>query len=53
MILVLRDRVAAMLKQGASEKDVVAAGLNADYPSTRLGPNQFMRQLYQELESAK
>jgi cyclase len=53
MILVLRDRVAAMLKQGASEKEVVAAGLNADYPSTRLGPNQFMRQLYEELESAR
>ena len=53
MILVLRDRVAAMLKQGASEKEVVAASLNADYPSARLGPNRFMRQLYEELAPTK
>ncbi len=53
MILALRDRVAAMVQQGSSEKDVIAAGLNADYPSTRLGPNQFMRVPYQELKAAR
>jgi cyclase len=49
MILVLRDRVAVMLNQGRSEKEVVAVGLNADYPSRRLGSNRLIRALYEEL----
>jgi cyclase len=53
MILVLRDRVAAMVKQGSSEKEVLAAELNADYPSTTLGPDRFMSELFEELESAR
>jgi cyclase len=53
MILVLRDRVLAMIRQGKSEKEVIAAELNADYPSKRLGPNRFMRSVYEELDAAK
>jgi cyclase len=53
MILVLRDRVEAMIQQGKSEKEVLAAELNADYPSSRLGPDRFTRELYKELEAAK
>jgi len=53
MILVLRDRVAAMVKQGASEGEVLDAKVNADYPSNRLGSNRIIRSIYEELTSTK
>lgn len=53
MIVILRERVAAMIQQGRSEKEVIDANLNADYPSSRLGPNRFIRALYEDLVSAK
>jgi cyclase len=53
MILVLRDRVAAMVRQGKSEDEMIDAHLNADYPSPTLGPNRFMIALYEELKASR
>jgi cyclase len=53
MILVLRDRVSAMVRQGASEGEILDAKVNADYPSKRLGSNRIIRSLYEELAPAK
>jgi glyoxylase-like metal-dependent hydrolase (beta-lactamase superfamily II) len=57
MILVLRDRVAALVKQGRTEKDVIAANPAADYDAKVAQPgttrDRFLGQLYAELSPAK
>jgi glyoxylase-like metal-dependent hydrolase (beta-lactamase superfamily II) len=53
MILVLSSRVDAMIHQGKSQEDMIAANLNADYPTSRLGRNRIIRDLYSELEESK
>ena len=54
MILVLRDRVAAMVKQGKSQQDVLAAKITADYdskvPEVGTTADRFIGQLYAELK---
>jgi cyclase len=54
MILVLRDRVAEMIKQGKSQQDVTAAKLTADYdskvPEVGTTADRFIGQLYAELK---
>jgi cyclase len=54
MILVLRDKVAAMIKQGKSQQEVVAAKLTADYdskvPEVGTTADRFIGQLYAELK---
>jgi glyoxylase-like metal-dependent hydrolase (beta-lactamase superfamily II) len=54
MILVMRDRVAALKRQGKTEQEVVAAKLTADYDSkvpgaTAMIADRFITQIYQEL----
>ena len=57
MILVLRDRVAAMVKQGKSQQDVLAAKVTADYdskvPEVGSTADRFVGQLYAELKAAQ
>lgn len=54
MILTLRDRVAAQIKQGKTQQEVVAAKLTSDYDSkvAEVGTtsDRFIGQLYQELK---
>ncbi|HLH31923.1 MAG TPA: MBL fold metallo-hydrolase [Terriglobia bacterium] len=53
MILVVRDRVATMIKQGKNAKDIIAAKPTADYDAKiEQGPQtseRFINQLYAEL----
>jgi hypothetical protein len=54
MILVMRDRVAALKRQGKSEQEVVAAKLTGDHDSkipgaTPMIADRFITQIYQEL----
>jgi glyoxylase-like metal-dependent hydrolase (beta-lactamase superfamily II) len=55
MILALRDKVAALIQQGKSEQEVLAAHPTADYDAkVPQGPetaDRFVSQLYQELKS--
>ena len=57
MILVLRDRVAAMVKEGKSQQEVLAAKLTSDYDSKVPQPgttaDRFIGQVYAELQAAK
>jgi len=55
MILVMRDRVAQLVKQGKTEQEVVAAKLTTDYDSkiagaTPMTADRFIGQLYNELK---
>ncbi len=56
MILVLRDRLAEMIKQGKSQQDVTAAKLTADFdskvPEVGTTADRFIGQLYAELKAA-
>ena len=53
MVIALRDKVAAMVKQGKTQEEVGAAKLTADYDSKvqQIGTTgeRFITQLYQEL----
>ena len=53
MVIALRDKVAALVKQGKTQEEVVAAKLTADYDSKvqQIGTtgDRFITQLYQEL----
>jgi len=53
MVIALRDKVAAMVKQGKTQEDVLAAKLTADYdskvPQVGTTGDRFITQLYQEL----
>jgi hypothetical protein len=53
MIVVLRDRVAAMIKQGKTAPEIVAAKLTADFDPKIQQPgtsaDRFINQLYAEL----
>jgi hypothetical protein len=55
MILALRDKVAALIQQGKSEQEVLAAHPTADYdakvPQGAETADRFVSQLYQELKS--
>jgi glyoxylase-like metal-dependent hydrolase (beta-lactamase superfamily II) len=57
MIIALRDRVAALIKEGKTQQDVVAAKPNADYDSKVPQPgttgDRFLGQLYAELTGGK
>ena len=57
MIVALRDRVAALIKEGKSQQDVVAAKPNADYDARVAQPgttgDRFLGQLYAELTAAR
>jgi cyclase len=53
MVLALRDKVAALVKQGKTQEEVLAAKLSAEYdakvPQTGTTGDRFITQLYQEL----
>jgi glyoxylase-like metal-dependent hydrolase (beta-lactamase superfamily II) len=53
MIVAIRDRVAALIKEGKSQQDVIAAKPNADYDGKVAQPgttgDRFLGQLYAEL----
>ena len=53
MILVLRDRVAGMIKQGKTAPEIIAAKPTADFDSKVEQPgttgDRFINQLYAEL----
>jgi cyclase len=55
MILVVRDKVAALVRQGKSEDEVLAAKPTADYdsivPNSSTTSERFVRQLYAELKT--
>jgi glyoxylase-like metal-dependent hydrolase (beta-lactamase superfamily II) len=55
MILVVRDKVAALMQQGKSEDEVLAAKPTADYdsivPNSSTTSERFVRQLYTELKT--
>ncbi len=54
MILVIRDKVAALVKEGKSVDEVLAAKPTADFDSIPAGPatsERFVRQLYAELKT--
>ena len=57
MILALRDRVAALIKQGKTREEVLAAKPAADYdakvPQPATTGERFIGQLYDELQGAK
>jgi cyclase len=57
MILVIRDRVAAMIRDGKTADEVVAAHPTSDYdarvPQATQTSERFLRQLYAELAPAK
>jgi glyoxylase-like metal-dependent hydrolase (beta-lactamase superfamily II) len=57
LILTVRDRVAALLAQGKSEDDVVAAKVTADLDAKVQQPGntaeRFVRQVYEELAAAR
>jgi cyclase len=57
MILAIRDRVAHLIQQGKTEKEVVAAHLTSDYdakvPQAALTSDRFVSQIYAELKTAK
>jgi glyoxylase-like metal-dependent hydrolase (beta-lactamase superfamily II) len=57
LILTVRERVAALLAQGKSEDDVVAAKVTADLDARVQQPgttaDRFVRQVYQELAAAR
>lgn len=57
MILVIRDRVADLIKQGKSQAEVVAAKPTADYdakvPTASTTSERFIGQLYAEINGAK
>jgi cyclase len=55
MILVVRDKVAALVRQGKTEDEVLAAKPTADYdsivPNSSTTSERFVRQLYAELKT--
>jgi glyoxylase-like metal-dependent hydrolase (beta-lactamase superfamily II) len=55
MILVVRDKVAALVRQGKSEDEVLAAKPTSDYdsivPNSSTTSERFVRQLYAELKT--
>jgi cyclase len=55
MILVVRDKVAVLVRQGKSEDEVLAAKPTADYdsivPNSSTTSERFVRQLYAELKT--
>ena len=54
MILVVRDKVAAMVREGKTVDEVVAAKPTSDYdsiPSASTTSERFVRQLYAELKT--
>ena len=55
MILAIRDKVAQLMKEGKSDKDVIAAHPTADYdakvPMASMTADRFVGQLYAELKS--
>jgi len=54
MILAIRDKVAALVKQGKSEDEVLAAKPTSDYdsiPNASTTSERFVRQLYAELKT--
>jgi glyoxylase-like metal-dependent hydrolase (beta-lactamase superfamily II) len=58
MILIMRDRVAALKRQGKTEQEVVAAKVTADYDSkvpgaTPMTADRFITQIYQELPAPR
>ena len=57
MIIVIRDRVADLIKQGKSQQEVLAAHPTADYdakvPQAAQTSDRFIGQLYAELSGAK
>jgi len=57
MILVIRDRVADLIKQGKTQEQVVAAKPTADYdakiPTAATTSERFIGQLYAEIKAAK
>jgi glyoxylase-like metal-dependent hydrolase (beta-lactamase superfamily II) len=58
MMLAVRDRVAALVRQNKSEQDVVAANVTGEFDSkvtgaTPMTAERFVRQLYQELKTAR
>jgi cyclase len=57
MVLTIRDRVAALLAQGKTEDDVVAAKVTADFDARVQQPGttaeRFVRQVYAELKAAQ
>jgi cyclase len=57
MILVLRDRVSKLVKEGKSQEEVMAAKVTSDYdskvPEVGTTADRFIGQLYAELKSAK
>jgi glyoxylase-like metal-dependent hydrolase (beta-lactamase superfamily II) len=55
MILAIRDKVAALVQQGKSVEDVLAAKPTSDYdatvPNSSTTSERFVRQLYAELKT--
>ena len=50
MIITVRDRVAALVKEKKTQEQVLAAGVTADFDKTGLqNPTRFVTQLFQEL----
>jgi hypothetical protein len=54
MIIAIRDKVAALVAQGKSQEEVLAAHPTADYdakiPNSKETTERFVTQLYQELK---
>jgi glyoxylase-like metal-dependent hydrolase (beta-lactamase superfamily II) len=58
MMIAVRDKVAALVKQNKSEQEVVAANVTGEFDSkvtgaTPMTAERFVRQLYQELKAAR
>jgi glyoxylase-like metal-dependent hydrolase (beta-lactamase superfamily II) len=57
MILVIRDRIAALIAQGKTQDEVVASNPTADYdarvPNGKETSQRFVTQVYAELKAAK
>lgn len=58
MMMAVRDKVAALVRQGKTQEEVVAAKLTAEFDATVTGAtattaDRFVGQLYQELKSAR
>ena len=58
MIMALRDKVAALVRQNKTQDEVIAAKLTAEFDSkvtgaTPMTADRFIGQLYAELKNAK
>src|SRR5205823_4668291 len=57
MIVAIRDRVSALVKQGKTQEEIVAAKATADYdarvPQAMQTSERFVGQLYAELKGAR